>query len=133
MSGFKIGYKRYTMSLLYTFKEFYQKEPVYHIGFQVFRFFLVFWRSQNSNPGGHKTSTFIDKVHYTLHPLIRLINTNTKAKDKKNMSQCEHPKKIFEVSFVASGMEKMLKFFCFCPQIYNNNKTVLGHFAPSKG
>ena len=38
---------------------------------------------QNSNSGCHKTSIFIDKVPFTLHPWIGLIDTNTNAKEEQ--------------------------------------------------
>ena len=74
--------------------------------------------------GGHKlqfrrtkTIVFIDKVPFT-HPWVRLIYTNTNAKEQKNMSQCKHPKKSSEASFVSSGMEKKSKFFPFLPMCH---------------
>ena len=102
--GFKIGYKRHTMSLLYTSKEFDQKTcKSYKIS--GFRIFCVFRKPQNSNSGGHKTSIFIDRVPFTLHPWIRIIYTNTNSKEQKK-SHCKLPEKSFEISFVSSGMEK---------------------------
>ena len=50
-----------------------------NLGFMIFSFFR---RRQNSNCVGDKTSIFIDKVYFTLHPRIRLIDTNTNAKEQ---------------------------------------------------
>ena len=71
-SDFKIDYKRYTMSLLYTFRELDPKtcESYRILGFRIF---FAFRRTQNSNPGGHKTRICIDKVPFTLLPWIRLM------------------------------------------------------------
>ena len=41
---------------------------------------ITLGKPQNSNSGGQKTSIFIDNVPFTLHPLTRLIDTNTNAK-----------------------------------------------------
>ena len=79
-SGFKIGYERYKMSLLFTFKEFDTKKPVNHIAFKILGFFRL---PQNSNSGCHKTSIFIYKVPFTLHPCIWLIYNNTNAKEQQ--------------------------------------------------
>ena len=65
--GCKIGYKRHTMSLLDTSKDFFPR------------------RTQNSNSEGQKTSIFIVKVPFTLHLWIRLIYTNTYAKEQKKI------------------------------------------------
>ena len=70
------------MSLLYTFKEL---DPNTCKSSRVlgFRIFFAFRRTQNSNSGGHKTRIFIDKVPFTLLPWIRLIDTNTNAKEQQ--------------------------------------------------
>ena len=45
-----------------------------------------------------------------------LIFTNTNVKEQKNISQCQHPQRSFEVSFVSSGMEKKVEVFLFLPK-----------------
>ena len=59
------------------------KRHVIHIEFRVLGFLFAFRRPQNSNSGGHKTSIFIDNIPFTLHPCIRLIDTNTNAKEEQ--------------------------------------------------
>ena len=80
------------------------KIPVNHKQFLVLGFFSrLFRRPQNSNSGGHTTSIFIDNVHFTLHPWIILIDTNTNAKEQEIYLSVSIQKR---VSCVVSGMEK---------------------------
>ena len=69
------------MSLPYTFKDFDPKSCLLIIqNFRFKDFSFALRRQQNSNSGGEKTSTYIDNVHFTLHPWVRLVDTNINAK-----------------------------------------------------
>ena len=82
------------------------KIHVHNIEFGVLGCFSSFQKQQNSTSGSNETNIFIDKVLFTLHPIIGLIDTNTNSKEEKYISQWKHPKKGIKVSLVVSWMEK---------------------------
>ena len=77
------------MSLLYTVKEFDLNTCQSYITLG-FKMFVCSWKWWNYNSGSDKTSIFIDNVLFTLHPLFRLIDTNTNAKEETNTFQFKH-------------------------------------------
>ena len=56
-------------------------KPSNHVKFHDLEKKSGFWESQNSNSGSHKTMIFIDKVPFTLHPLVGLMHNNTTSKE----------------------------------------------------
>ena len=91
------------------------KRHVIHIEFKVFGFLFAFQRPQNSNSGGHKTSIFIDNVPFTLNPWIRLVDTNTNAKEQQICPNVRIQKRAFKLVLCSPEWKKVDVFFCFCP------------------
>ena len=57
----------------------------------------------------NSNSRTIDKVPFTLHPLVGLMHNNTTAKEPTNCARYDSKKNI-EVSFATPGIEKKVDF-----------------------
>ena len=77
-----------------------------HVKFYILGNMLGFRESQNSNSGSPKTKIFIDKVPFTLHPLVGLMHNITTAKEPQKMARLMPSKRSVKVSFVTPGIEK---------------------------
>ena len=77
--------------------------------------------TSNSNSGSDQTKLSIDKVTFTCHMSVELMNNNSTAKEQNYGHVNAFKKKTskFKVIFVTPGMDKIGKQFL--PQSYHSN------------
>ena len=80
--------------------------PRDHVQFYALGKKIGFRESQNTKSGSHKTKIFIDKVPFTIHPLVGLTHH---FKRTNALAQLLPPIMSIEVSFVTPGTEKIEK------------------------
>ena len=69
-----------------------------------------------NNSGGHTTSIFLDNVPFTLHSWIRLINTNTNAKEQQICPSLNIQKRALKLKLCPPEWKNCCSFSFFAPQ-----------------